>query len=147
MKILAVASIGGHWIQLLRLKPLFKDQEVEYVSTNSSFNSTVDGSRFHTIADGNRWNKIGLIKCFFEVLIVIIRSKPNVIISTGAAPGLMALLIGRILGIKTIWIDSIANCNQVSMSGKIVSLFANKTYTQWQHLATEKIKYKGNVIN
>lgn len=144
---MAIASIGGHWIQLQRLSPVFNDLEVEYVSTNCSFKSMVDGFKFYTISDCNRRNKIGMIKCFFDVLIIIIRSKPDVILSTGAAPGLIAVLIGKIFSIKTIWVDSIANCDKVSMSCMIVCAFASKTYTQWEHLATDKIIYKGNILN
>ena len=146
MKILAIASIGGHWTQLMRLKSLFLDIDVDYVSTNSDLKSTVDGAKFYTVADGNRWNKLGLIKCFFDLIIVIMRSKPDVIITTGAAPGVFAVFIGKIFNLKTIWIDSIANCDEISMSCKIVSILASKTYTQWEHLSTKNIIFKGNIL-
>lgn len=147
MKILAVSSIGGHWIQLLRLMPAFEGAELEFMSTKQSFSTMVDGHKFHTITDGSRWNKYGLIKCFFNIISIVRSSRPDVIITTGAAPGLMAIFVGRLLGIKTIWIDSIANCEQVSMSGKIAIKMAHIVYTQWQHLEEKnKVKYHGNVL-
>jgi UDP-N-acetylglucosamine:LPS N-acetylglucosamine transferase len=147
MKVLAVSSIGGHWIQLLRLMPAFEGAEVEFMSTKQSFATMVEGRKFHTITDGSRWNKLGLVKCFFNIVTIVRSSKPNVIITTGAAPGLIAIVVGRLFGIKTIWVDSIANCEQVSMSGKIATKVAHIVYTQWKHLEEDnKVKYCGNVL-
>jgi UDP-N-acetylglucosamine:LPS N-acetylglucosamine transferase len=74
------------------------------------------------------------------------KEKPEAIITTGAAPGLVYLLAGKLLGRKTIWIDSIANAEHLSASGRMASRFASRTYTQWENLATGKIQYAGNVF-
>lgn len=147
MKILAVSSIGGHWIQLLRLMPAFEGAEVEFMTTKQNFSTMVEGKKFYTISDGSRWNKYGLVKSFFSIVSIVRSSKPDVIITTGAAPGLMAIFVGRLFGVKTIWVDSIANCEKISMSGKIATKMADIVYTQWQHLEEEnKVKYRGNVL-
>ena len=106
----------------------------------------VSGSEFHHVQDVNRKNIIGLIKSFFQIWKLISKIKPKLIISTGAAPGLMCIIVGRIFRIKTVWIDSIANVDQLSMSGKIATKFASEVYTQWPDLAKGKIKYNGNVL-
>ncbi|EOR94084.1 hypothetical protein ADIARSV_2697 [Arcticibacter svalbardensis MN12-7] len=147
MKVLAIASIGGHWVQLLRLKPAFKDSELVFMSTKQSFADTVKGFEFHCIPDSNRWNKFDLIKTFVSVYRKIKVIKPDVIITTGAAPGLMGVIIGRLMGCKTIWVDSIANVQKLSLSGRIAIRFANKIYTQWPDLASGKIIYNGKVIS
>lgn len=146
MKILAAASAGGHWIQLLRLTHAFEGNEVVYICTKKEFGSMVSGSEFHHVKDVNRKNIIGLIKSFFQIWKLITKIKPKLIISTGAAPGLMCIIVGRIFRIKTVWIDSIANVDQLSMSGKIATKFASEVYTQWPDLANGKIKYNGNVL-
>lgn len=145
-KVLAIASVGGHWIQLLRLRPAFNNCEVVFVSTKESFSEMVPGNKFYAVPDSNRGNKVGLIKSFFKLIKIIISEKPDVIITTGASPGLLGIFGGKILGIKTIWIDSIANVEQISLSGKIASKFASKVYTQWPDLATKGIHYSGNVL-
>jgi hypothetical protein len=45
-----------------------------------------------------------------------------------------------------VWIDSIANVEQLSLSGKLAARVAGRTYTQWPHLATGAILYNGNVL-
>lgn len=146
-KIIAIASAGGHWTQLLRLVPAFNNNKVTFVSTKACFYEKVEGCDYYYVADSNRWNKIALLKSFYDVLKILIKVRPDYIITTGAAPGLMAIIIGRIMGVKTLWIDSIANVNTISMSGKIAIRFANRVYTQWPNLASRKVKYSGNVLS
>jgi len=146
MKILAIASTGGHWIQLLRLRPAFDEHEIVFASTKKNFNTTVKGYDFHAVPEANRWNKRKLFLAFFKIWSLIGDIKPDVIVTTGAAPGLMAIIIGRIRGVKTIWVDSIANAEQLSMSGKLATYFSDRVYTQWLHLANDKIVFDGNVI-
>ena len=146
MKVLAVSSIGGHWVQLLRLIPAYEGDNVEFASTNKGLASTVAPHKFHYIPDCSRANKISLIKCFLHIVKLIYLVKPDIIITTGAAPGLMAMIAGRFYGMKTIWVDSIANSEKISLSAKIALKFADAVYTQWQHLEGNGITYKGNVL-
>lgn len=146
-KILAVASGGGHWIQLLRLKPAFEGCDMVYISTHDGYRKLVEDSQFYKVTDANRWNKLKLLKMAFEVRKVVMKEKPDLIISTGAAPGLFAILWGRLNGCRTIWLDSIANVEKLSMSGRIVKPFAHLHLTQWEHLADNSTLFKGNVIS
>jgi hypothetical protein len=68
------------------------------------------------------------------------------LITTGALPGLFCLIAARLLGARTVWIDSIANSDQPSMSGRIARLFAHEWFTQWEHLATRRRRYEGAVL-
>ncbi|MCC9166159.1 glycosyltransferase [Pontibacter harenae] len=146
-KILAIASAGGHWIQLLRLKPAFKYHELIFVSTKGSFAETVEGHKFYHVPDANRKNKLDILRSAIKVTNLIRLIKPDVIITTGAAPGLMGLLAGKLLGTKTIWVDSIANVEELSMSGRIASKIADKVYTQWEHLSNDEITFSGSVLS
>jgi hypothetical protein len=65
----------------------------------------------------------------------VLRERPDVVLSTGAAPGFFALLFGRLLGARTIWLDSIANIEELSMSGRMARRHADLWLTQWPHLA------------
>ena len=57
-------------------------------------------------------------------------------VSTGAAPGLVALALAKLmLGSRTIWIDSIANSERLSLSGRLARPVADAWLTQWAHLA------------
>jgi len=147
MKILAIASAGGHWVQLLRLKPAFEGHELIYASTKKSFADTVKGYQFYDIPDASRWNKLKLIYSLLCVFKLIFSLRPNIIITTGAAPGLMGIIAGKMIGAKTVWVDSIANVENLSMSGKIAASIADKSYTQWPDLSNSKVTFSGNVLS
>lgn len=146
-KVLAVASSGGHWVQLRRVVPAFEDSEVVYVTVIESYRSQVPENRFYCVNDATRWNKLGLILLALRLAWIIVKERPAVVISTGAAPGYFAILLGRLLGARTIWIDSMANIEDLSMSGSRAGRFADLWLTQWPHLAkAEGPHYGGSVL-
>jgi UDP-N-acetylglucosamine:LPS N-acetylglucosamine transferase len=136
-KILAISSGGGHWIQMLRLRKAFDGCKVIYVTVNKGYSKSVPGSKFYIINDANQNKKLALLLLTFKIFIIVVKERPDVIISTGAAPGYFALLFGKILRARTIWLDSIANTENLSLSGKKVHKFADLYLTQWEHLAQE----------
>lgn len=146
MKIAAISSGGGHWIELQRIAPAFESHEVFYISTHRSLGDTVKGSRFYAIEDASRWNKFKLIKVAFQVGKLLFFTRPDIVISTGAAPGVFGILAGKLIGAKTVWLDSIANVEKLSLSGKLAVHLADRVYTQWPSLADEKVMYAGNVL-
>ena len=146
-KILAVASGGGHWVQLRRVVPAFAGHRVVYVTINPVYRKDVPGSDVYIVNDATRWDRIGSIRLALSILWILIRERPDAIVSTGAAPGCFAILFGRFLGAKTIWIDSIANVEQMSMSGMMVRRYARLWLTQWPHLAEPSgPEYAGRVF-
>ena len=147
-KVIAAASIGGHWVQLLRIvRPMEERYDMVYLCTHPKCITMVEGQKFHLISDFSRSDAWKLVPAFFHILKIVWQEKPDAIITTGAAPGLVCLMVGRLLGRKTIWIDSLANAEKLSMSGRIASKIASKTYTQWEELAVGNIHYAGNVLS
>ncbi len=145
-KVMAVASGGGHWVQLQRLRPAFEDAHGEWVSTEPEYAATVAG-RFQVVRDANLWDKWGLILLFLQVAWLVLRLRPAIVVTTGAAPGFAAIVFGRILGARTVWIDSIANAEALSGSGARAGRWASVWLTQWEHLARpEGPHYWGAVI-
>ncbi len=146
-RVLAVASGGGHWVQLLRLRPAFEGCEVTYVTVRRAYASDVSGCRMRVINDATRWNKVRLAVMGLRLAWIVLRERPDVIVSTGAAPGYFAIRLGKMLGARTVWLDSIANVEEVSMTGQIVGRHADLWLTQWSHLAQEDgPQYKGAVV-
>ena len=98
-KILAVASIGGHWVQLLRIThPLEERYEVVYMSTHPKCKSMVGNCRFHTMMDFSRWNAWKMLPASFNILGILLKERPAAIVTTGAAPGLLTIILGRMTG-------------------------------------------------
>lgn len=146
-RVVAIASGGGHWVQLCRLRPVLDGLDVHYVSVDRSYGAEVGADRFSVVRDASRWTKLGLIVQAFQVFWLIVRLRPEAVLSTGAAPGFFGLLFGKLLGARTIWLDSLANVEQVSLSGRLARRCADLWLTQWPHLAKpEGPRYAGAVL-
>lgn len=146
-KVLAIASRGGHWIQLLRLREALGDADVTYVTTVPEYHSMVPGADFRLVTEATRKSKFKLLLLMLQVLWIVLRVRPAAIVTTGAAPGYFAIRIGRWLGARTMWIDSIANADEMSLSGRLAARHADVVLTQWSHLAVEGVvQYRGAVI-
>lgn len=135
LKVLAVSSGGGHWIEMQRLVPAFAGHEVHFVTVNESYCTDDMSGRFHLITDATRSTPLSLVKMTLELIGIVVRGRPKVVVSTGAAPGLIALLLSKLVGSKTIWVDSIANVDELSGSGRYAKRVADLWLTQWEHLA------------
>jgi len=137
-RVLAIASGGGHWVQLLRLRPALAECDVLFATTRRSFQSDLDiGARFTVIPDCNRNEPLRLARAMLRIGWMLLRERPDVVISTGAAPGFIAIWIAHKLRIRTIWVDSVANAEELSLSGRRAGRYASLWLTQWQHLARE----------
>lgn len=146
-KILAISSSGGHWVQLLRVMPAFKGHNVVYVTVNQNYRDEVPYNRFYKVTDVTRWDKLKWIAAILKLSWILVRELPDVVISTGALPGFMGILMAKAMGKKTIWIDSIANVEELSMSGRRIGRFADLWLTQWSHLAKDGgPDYAGQVL-
>lgn len=145
--VLAIASAGGHWVQLSRLRPAFEGSRLVFATTNKNYESEIKDAEFHVVPDCNRWEKVKLAKSALAIFWLLLRLKPDVIVTTGAAPGYFAIRIGKLLGIKTVWVDSIANAEELSMSGQKAGKHVDLWITQWEHLAREDgPQFFGNVL-
>jgi UDP-N-acetylglucosamine:LPS N-acetylglucosamine transferase len=83
----------------------------------------------------------------FQLAWIILREKPDVVISTGAAPGYFSLKFAKWVGARTVWVDSIANAECLSLCGRRVGRSADLWLTQWPHLAEpEGPHYQGAVL-
>ncbi len=147
MKVLAVSSGGGHWVELLRLLPAFEEHALHFVTVNETYVRDVPGHEFSTVRDATRWNPLGLLVVIWQVFGLVRASRPDIVVSTGAAPGVLALAIGRLFGARTIWVDSIANVDELSRSGQLAGYVADLWLTQWENLAGEGgPEYAGKVL-
>ena len=113
----------------------------------ASYADEVQGCRFYKVTDATRWSRWDLLRMIVEIAWIVLRERPDVVVSTGAAPGVVALRVGKWLGARTVWLDSIANVEQMSLSGQRVREFADLRLSQWPDVATaDGAVFKGAVL-
>ena len=147
-KVLAISSPGGHWIQLNKVCNAMESRfDVVYVTAGTQYSTKQSLRKIHNITDASADSKLKLIPLAFQLLLIMAKERPSAIISTGAAPGAIAILLAKFLPIKTIWVDSIANVAKLSRSGEMVKNHADLVITQWEPLSDgQRIRYEGSVL-
>jgi UDP-N-acetylglucosamine:LPS N-acetylglucosamine transferase len=133
--VLAVSSGGGHWEQMVILCSGLKGCNIRYATTIEGLGERSGFQNVDLLPDCNLRRPFASIWCAFKVFLLVAKIRPRYVLSTGAAPGLFALVCGRLVGSTCIWVDSVANSEKLSLSGRIAGRVAQVWLTQWEHLS------------
>ena len=149
LKICLAASAGGHISQLLKLAASWNGYETFCVTTTEVVrNKLIELGEVYVVGECNRQHPIRVIAVLLRCLRIVIRERPDVVISTGAAAGCMLCFLGKMIGAKVVWIDSITNVERISLSGRMVRYVADLFLVQWPELAGryKRIEFVGTVV-
>ena len=133
--ILAVSSGGGHWEELMLLRDVLDGPDVHFATTVADLPERAGLANASILPDCNRDKPMSSLHCLMAAFRLVRRLRPDTIISTGAAPGFFCILAGRIFGARTLWVESFANAEQLSLCGKLSVKLADRCMVQWEHLA------------
>lgn len=146
-RVLCVSSSGGHWQQLNALRPAWEGREACYASTSPINSDKLGISQFALIPDCNRNTVQKIFRSIPDYVRVFRQYRPSTVISTGALPGLFFIVMGKLTGARTVWVESIANSEKLSLSGSVASYIVDSFFVQAEHLADGRRRiYAGSVL-
>ncbi len=135
MKICLVGSSGGHLAHLYMLKPFWQDKERFWVTFDKEdARSLLDNEKMYPCYFPTNRNIKNLIKNTFLAIKILIKEKPDLIISSGAAVAVPFFYIGKILGAKLIYIEVFDRIDAPTMTGKMVYPITDKFIVQWEEM-------------
>ena len=149
-KICFIASSGGHYEQLLMLKPLIDKYKGFVVTEKTNYDIENLDTKFYYLKQVNRHE----IKYIYYMLLNIFKTiqiffieRPDVIISTGALATIPMCIIAKIFKRKIIFIESFAKINSPTLTGKLIYKFADQFYVQWEEMKSiyPNAIYKGGI--
>jgi UDP-N-acetylglucosamine:LPS N-acetylglucosamine transferase len=149
LRICLAASAGGHVSQLLKLAACWNGYETFCVTTTKVVRNNLGKlGEVYVVGECNRQHPLRVFAVFLRCLRIVLKEKPDVVISTGASAGCMLCFIGKIIGAKVVWIDSITNVERISLSGRMVRYIADLFLVQWPELAGryKRVEFVGTVI-
>ena len=137
LKICFAASSGGHYEQLMMLKPLMNKYD-SFVLTEKTLYKTSDKDiKTYYVSQVNRREKLFPIKMIWiaiESLLLFIKERPDVIICTGVLAMIPMCLIMKMFGKKLIYIESFAKVTSPTLTGKLLYKYADQFYVQWESM-------------
>lgn len=137
VKICFAASSGGHYEQLLMLKPLMEKYDSFVITEKTAYESKVKGQKMYYMKQVNRKEKSfipRMISNTFRSLKIYGKEKPDVVICTGVLAMIPMCLIAKLYGKKLIYIESFAKVTSATLSGKLLYKFADQFYVQWPQM-------------
>ncbi len=135
LKVCLVGSSGGHLTHLYMLKPFWEGKERFWVTFDKSDANSILQYEiiYHCYYPTNRSLKALLINT--KLAWKILRNeKPDLIISSGAAVAVPFFYLGKMLNIKTIYIEVFDRINKPTLTGKIVYPVTDKFIVEWEEM-------------
>jgi UDP-N-acetylglucosamine:LPS N-acetylglucosamine transferase len=148
-KMCLAVSAGGHASQLLKLEPCWEGRECFSVTTSRAVEEQLARfGRVYVVSESNRTRPLTTLRVLVSCVRIILRERPDFVISTGAAVGCIAGFVAKLVGAKIIWVDSIANVDKLSLSARLIRPFADLILTQWPDVALKykAVEYVGHVV-
>lgn len=147
-RILLVASPGGHLMQMLALRPAWEDLEHRWVTLAAADSKFLLDPADVDFAHGPTPRNI---PNFFRNLrlawTTVRRYKPDVILSTGAGLAVPFFVIGRLCGVRLVYVESFTRVNRPALTGRMVYPLAHVFFVQWPTSSRRKrAVYVGSVV-
>ena len=132
-KLCLVSACGGHLTELRKLKPVYEKYSFFHVINNPIVQPFDMQTKNYTITLCERDWRAGIN--FWEAFRILLREKPDCIVSTGAWPAIPFAIVGRFLGIPNIYIETMARVTLPSLTGRFMYYLANRFLYPWRQLA------------
>lgn len=137
VKICFAASTGGHYEQLLMLKPLMEKNDSFILTEKTLYNVEVKNIKTYYLKQVNRKEKSFIFKMAYNAILslkIYLKEKPNYIICTGVLAMIPMCILVKLIGGKLIYIESFAKVTSPTQTGKLLYRFADKFYVQWESM-------------
>jgi len=133
MKVALVCSSGGHLLQLYQLKPWWERQERFWVTFNKpDARSLLRGEEAVWAHHPTTRNIPNMFRNLALAWRVLRQRRPNVIISNGAGVAFPFFAVGKLLGIKTVYIEVYDRIDLPTVTGKLCYPLSNLFLLQWE---------------
>ena len=135
IKVCLVGSSGGHLTHLYMLKPFWKNKERFWVTFDKAdAQSLLEGEKMYPCYFPTNRNIKNLIRNTFLAIKILIKEKPNLIVSSGAAVAVPFFWLGKLFGAKTIYIEVFDRIDKSTLTGKLVYPVTDKFIVQWDEM-------------
>jgi beta-1,4-N-acetylglucosaminyltransferase len=150
LKLCMACSAGGHLTEMVHLKKCYSKYSRFFITFKR-----IDTEEFskkekvYFVPDPGR-NPMNFLKCVFQTFNILLKEKPDVVVSTGAGVAIPACYMSKfLLGSKIIFVESFCRIEEPSLSGRIVYPISDMFLVQWFKLLKKyggKAVYRGAIV-
>jgi len=134
VRICVVSSIGGHLDEVMQLLPVILKHDYFFVvNAEGSLPKVIEEKTVRIIHSERDWK---LIINFWEAARILFVRRPDVIISCGAGPAVPFAIVGKVMGMKVVFIETFAAVERPTLTGRLLRPLADLFIYQWENLVT-----------
>ena len=129
-RVLVVCSAGGHLLEAMRaiegvpMECHVATFRLPHVQAPAGVQS------MHYLVDPHVSPLKYLVNAF-QSLALLLRVRPRVVLTTGAGIAIASALIGKCLGARLVFVETVAGVGHLSRTGSFLSRFADLFIVQW----------------
>jgi UDP-N-acetylglucosamine:LPS N-acetylglucosamine transferase len=145
-----VCSSGGHLLQMLELRDAWSGFERVWVTFDKSDSrALLRGERVvHAFGPTNR-SIPNLLRNLRLARRLLREERPAAILTTGAGVAVPFAWLGRLVGVPTLYVESVTRISELSLSARLIKPVASHMYAQWPELANasaNRVEFAGNIF-
>lgn len=147
VKVCLACSHGGHLTEMLQLQEAFEGHETFYFCYDAETTKGLPNA--YRVPNMAR-NPIQFFLNLIRVFRIFLKERPDLVVSTGAEIAIPVVLIARLMGIATMYIECGAQVTKASFTGRLMYLLADDFYVQWPeliHVYGQKAMWRGSLID
>ena len=137
IKLCFAASSGGHYEQILMLKPLMEKYDSFLLNEKTKYKAEVGDVKMYYLHQVNRKELLfpfAMLGNSFRSLWLFLKERPDCVITTGVLAMIPMCLLAKMFRRKLIYIESFAKVHSANQTGKFVYKFADRFYVQWPQM-------------
>ena len=133
VKLLVVSSVGGHLEEVRQIVSSLEEFDVVWVVNDELRESRGLSGKTYRIAHAERdWR---VLLNLWEAWQIIRTEQPDAMLSAGAGPAVPMAAICRAWRIPVVFVESIAQVDAPSLTGRLMYYLANRFFYQWPELS------------
>lgn len=146
--LLLVCSPGGHLLQMRALEPAYRGSPVTWVTLPGADVATLLEGQHVVLAHGPTNRSVRNALRNVRVAWRVIRDvRPKAILSTGAALAVPFFLVGKLLRVRLVYVESLTRTQSLSLSGRMIYPLADAFFVQWPGAARRRrTRHVGSIL-
>ncbi|GAA2251335.1 PssD/Cps14F family polysaccharide biosynthesis glycosyltransferase [Actinomadura sp. NPDC048955] len=131
--VLLIGSAGGHLTQLLALEPWWRSHERSWVTFESRHaESLLTGEQVSWAHQPTTRNIPNLLRNTRLAWRLLRRTRPDVVVSTGAGVALPFFVLAKLMRIPAVYIEVYDRIDSPTLTGRLCRPFASLFLVQWE---------------
>lgn len=142
--VLLVCSSGGHLAQLVALRPYLSTRRTRWVTfPTADALDQLSGEDVVPAAHPTTRNLPNLVRNAGLALRMLLRERPDVVVSTGAGVAVPFFVLAKLLGVPTVYLEVFDRVDSATLTGRLVRPFTDRMLVQWEE---QRELYRGAVV-